>query len=117
MEYEHLFRNKGSVKLAIWNTVNLVENKLSVLVMPLQKLLASKFVGEVVKRSAKLTEDVIKQYLLQSQLRSRQSKNIIAEILDKEFKTCSLLLSLVAGRSLSLLTDLLKKKQTKRQLT
>lgn len=77
--------------LAIWNTVNLVEKKLSVLGMPLQKLLGSKFIGQVGKGSSKLTEHVIKQYFLQFHPRSTQSKNITAGILDTEFKTCSLL--------------------------
>lgn len=75
----------------MWNTVDLVEKKLFVLGMPLQKLLGSKFIGKVEKGSAKLTEHVIKQYFLQFHLRSRQSKNVIAGILDAAFKTCSLL--------------------------
>lgn len=39
---EYLLSKKGSAKLAIWNTVNLVEKKLFVLGMPLEKLLGSK---------------------------------------------------------------------------
>lgn len=63
--------------------------------MPLQKLLASKFIVE--KGSAKPDEHVIN--FLPFHLRPRQSKNTIAGILDAEFKTRSLLQSPVTARS------------------
>lgn len=50
----------GSAKSAIWNIVNLVEKEFFAVGMPLQKLLGSKFTGEVEKGSAKSTEHVIK---------------------------------------------------------
>lgn len=91
MKQEYLFSKKGSAKLPIWNTVNLVEKQHFALGMPLPKLLGSKCIGKVEEGSAKLTEHVIKQYFLQFHLRSRQSKNIIAGTLDTEFKACPLL--------------------------
>lgn len=57
---EYLFRTKGFVKSATWNIVNLAEKQISVLGMPLQKLVGSKFTSKVEKGSAKLTEHVIK---------------------------------------------------------
>lgn len=45
-------------------------------------------------------------------LSSEQVKNISEEILDTEFKACSLIWSPVTGKSLSLLTDPLKNKRT-----